>query len=257
MILFAGNDVTDMKNHLNTLDDEYPRLHPCGDSALTIEFGDDIDVAVNESVMALDAVLGTVGSPILETVPTYRSLLVVYDSNIGDYETVATLVLSFCNVEAAVFPNSRVWRVPVAYGGSYGLDLTELAERHDMTSGEVVRRHSEALYLVYMIGFMPGFAYLGGLDAALATPRRPTPRLAIPEGSITIGGVQTAITSVESPSGWHLVGRSAVRAFMPEREPACLFAAGDFVTFEAVSPEEMPALMRAADRGEPVAKTVE
>lgn len=235
----------------------YPRLLPVGDAAIAVEFGDRIDVSVCDAVLTLDRELRRAGPPVVDTVPSYRSLLVIYDPAIADYATMV------CHVEALISapcpePHpARVWRIPVVYGGQYGFDLDELAERNNMTAAEVVEQHRQALYLVYMIGFMPGFAYLGGLSPRLATPRRPTPRPSIPEGSVTIGGAQTALTSVEAPSGWHVIGRSPVKAFMPQREPACLLSAGDFVTFRAISPDEWQPLSIAAKRGDPVATIVQ
>jgi len=234
----------------------YPRVLPCGDSGLTVEFGETIDVSLNDQVMVLDAALRDLGSPVVETIPTYRSLFVSYDVMKADYRTVADLVLANCNVRSSVREEKRHWLVPVAYGGEFGIDLTEIAERHDLGVQELIRRHASVVYRVYMIGFMPGFAYLGGLDETLTTPRRATPRLSAPPGSITLGGAQTAITSIAAPCGWHILGRSPVRAFMPDREPACLFAAGDLVTFEPIPAGEWQGLSLAAHKGDPIARQI-
>lgn len=235
----------------------YPRALPCGDCALTIELGDVIDSSINDDVMALDQMAREMGPPILDTVPTYRSLLVTYDPAAIDFETLADDLIAKSRQLVRRQSARRHWQVPVVYGGQFGIDLGEFAERHDLPNDEVVRRHSSAIYRVYTIGFMPGFTYLGGLDQTLATPRRATPRLSAPEGSVTIGGSQTAITSIELPSGWHIVGRSPVRAFMAARDPVCLFAVGDLVTFHPVSSDEWPALALAAHKGELVAKAIE
>ncbi len=234
-----------------------PRLLPCGDSAIAVEFGNAISIEINSRVMALDAALQGVGHPILETVPTYRSLLVYFDAASSSYEEITAIILDGLASPVTMPSAARVWRVPVVYGGPFGIDLIEFGETHNMTAGEVIRRHCSGLYFIYTIGFMPGFAYLGGLDPALETPRRSTPRLSIPAGSVTIGGAQSAITSVEAPSGWHVIGRSPVQAFMADREPPCLFSAGDFVTFFAVEPEEWPSLHRASCRGDLVAELVQ
>lgn len=233
-----------------------PMLLPVGDSALMVRFGDGIDAAANDRVMALDRELQRTGSPVLDTVPSYGSLLVIYDAIHSDFGTVAAHILSCCAKMAVSHQAARVWRVPVIYGGLFGFDLDELAQRHQMTAAAAAERHRRARYRVYMIGFMPGFAYLGGLDPVLATPRRATPRLSIPAGSITIGGEQTAVTSVEAPSGWHVIGRTPVRTFMPDREPACLFAAGDMVEFQQMRPEQWEPLSHAAAAGDPVATIV-
>lgn len=234
----------------------HPMLLPVGDCALTVGFGDGIDASVNAKVMALDRELQRAGPPVLETVPGYRSLLVIYDAVNADFAAVTAHILARYAAPVVPEPPARVWRVPVVYGGEHGFDLNELAERHAMPAAEVVERHERMLYRVYMIGFMPGFAYLGGLDPSISTPRRLMPRPSIPEGSITIGGAQTAVTSVEAPSGWHVIGRTPVRAFLPEREPSCLFNAGDTVMFRAISPAEWGPLSRAAAQGDLVATVV-
>lgn len=232
----------------------YPRILPCGDSALSIELGDRISADLNEQVRALDGAVLEAGYPLLESVPTYRSLLVQFDPVAVTFADASRLVLA-CLARAVASPprSARIWSVPALYGQPYGDDLPALAERHGLSPCEVVRRHAGVRYRVFAIGFMPGFAYLGGLDPALATPRRQTPRLGIPSGSITIGGAQAALTSVEAPSGWHVIGRSPVLPFLPSREPPCLFAAGDIIEFAAIELREWPALQRAAERGEPVA----
>ena len=124
---------------------------------------------------------------------------------------------------AATCPRSpregRLWRIPVVYGGEFGIDLESVAAHHGITTGELIRRHSAPAYRVYMMGFLPGFAYLGGLDPSLAISRRENPRLKTPAGTISIGGIQALVASLEAPSGWHLLGRTPVRNFMAERDP--------------------------------------
>jgi len=142
----------------------------------------------------------------------------------------------------------------VVYGGAFGIDLEEVGARHGLTSRKVVDLHAEALYRIYMIGFLPGFAYLGGLDPRLATPRRTQPRAKIPSGSIIIGGAQAAVGSIECPSGWHLLGRTPVRSYAPERDPVFLLAAGDEVVSRPIDASRWDALEKAATAGEPVAE---
>lgn len=232
----------------------YPRILPCGACALSIELGDGISDGLNEQVQALDAAVLDAGYPLLECVPTYRSALIQFDPVAVTFADASRLVLA-CLARAVASPprSLRVWSVPALYGEPYGDDLAAIAELHGLSPSEVVQRHAGVRYRVFAIGFMPGFAYLGGLDPALATPRRTTPRLSIPGGSITIGGAQTALTSVEAPSGWHVIGRSPVLPFLSSREPACLFAAGDIVEFAPIHQREWPSLQRAAEFGEPVA----
>ena len=218
---------------------KYPRILPCGDSAVTIEFGDEIDERINEQVIALErAVLQAKIPGVIECVPTYRSLLVHLDSATAEH---AKLLAAFSRLAREALPQptrSRRWRIPAVYGGDYGEDLAALAGMRGISAEKAVELHSSSVYRVYMVGFMPGFTYLGGLDPRLATPRRRTPRTSIPGGTISIGGNQSAIGSTPSPSGWHVIGRTPVRCFHPGRNPAFLFEAGDEVEFEPVPAAE-------------------
>ena len=233
-----------------------PRILPCGDTALTVEFGSEIDPRVNARVLELDARLGGGVLGIVETVPTYRSLLVHYDPMATGFEILGPRILEACRDLPDDPREGRLWRVPVVYGGPFGIDLEEVATRHGLTPAMVIEKHAAPVYRVYMLGFVPGFAYLGGLDPAIATPRRETPRARTPAGTISIGGFQALIASIEAPSGWHLLGRTPVRSFMPDREPVFLFEAGDRVQFVPVDPSRWSELDGAAAAGEPVAEIV-
>jgi KipI family sensor histidine kinase inhibitor len=231
-----------------------PRILPCGDAALTVEFGAEIDPALNARVLALDPRAAALPG-VVETVPTYRSLLVHYDPAATGFAALADalLALSEERSEEGGVPG-RAWRVPVVYGGAFGIDLDDLAARHGLDPDEVIARHAAPEYRVYMIGFAPGYAYLGGLDPALATPRRESPRMRTPAGTIAIGGVQASVASIEAPSGWHLLGRTPVRAFMPGRDPIFVLRPGDRVRFEPVPASAWDALDRRAQAGELVAE---
>ncbi|WP_245410918.1 5-oxoprolinase subunit PxpB [Microvirga flavescens] len=236
---------------------QLPRILTCGDSAVSVEFGDVIDPALNARVLALDEALREhppIG--VVETVPTYRSLMVHFDPVVTDYGALTRLLTEKALALTPSTTAGRRWKVPVVYGGEFGVDLEEFAERHGLSPAQVIERHAGAVYRIYMIGFLPGFAYLGGLDPALATPRRTQPRPRIPSGSIAIGGAQAAIGSVEGPSGWHLLGRTPVRSYDPKRDPVFLLEAGDEIVFEPIDPSRWDALERAASAGEPVAEIV-
>jgi KipI family sensor histidine kinase inhibitor len=236
----------------------YPRLLPSGDSALVIEFGDHIDAELNRRVLALDALLASEKIPaIRETVPTYRSLLVHYDPLVTGFSELGAKLMGLAKREGLPTRKGRRWRVPVVYGGEYGIDLEAVAERHGMTPEEVIRRHSAGDYRVYMLGFLPGYTYLGGLDPKLATPRRQDPRLETPSGTVAIGGVQTGIQCITAPSGWNLLGRTPVRTYHPHRDPIFLIEPGDHVRFFQVPAREWEVLDRAAEAGEPIAEIVE
>jgi KipI family sensor histidine kinase inhibitor len=234
-----------------------PRFLACGDSAVTVEFGREISPALNALALGLDAALRDSPIPgIIETVPTYRSLLVQFDPLTTSPEEIEAPIRALLATLESRAATPRRWKVPVIYGGAYGIDLEDVAARHGISVNEVVRRHSEAVYTVAMLGFLPGFCYLAGLDPSIATPRRTDPRAVTPAGSIAIGGIQANIASLEAPSGWHLLGRTPMRPFMPGRDRVFLIDAGDEVVFEPLPAERWDALDKAAAAGEWVAQEV-
>lgn len=227
-----------------------------GDQALVVEFGDTIDARLNRLVQALDRRVAEAAiDGVIECVPTYRSLMIVYDPlRVGSAamrKRIAKLVPKSAEAEAP----ARRWTIPVAYGGVHGLDLDDVARMHDLSSDEVIALHSGAEYRVYMIGFSPGLAYLGGLPERLHTPRRTSPRLRVPPSSVAIGGIQAAVFSVEIPSGWHLLGRTPERMFNLRRTQPFLLGAGDRVRFRPISPTEYDRLAALTERGEVVAES--
>jgi 5-oxoprolinase (ATP-hydrolysing) subunit B len=234
-----------------------PRILICGECAFAIEYGTTVDPALNARVLALDASLNAAKLPgIVETVPTYRSLLVHVDPLVADPAQLAADALTLARTVAPLKGSSRRWRIPVVYGGAFGIDLEDIAARHGLTPSQLIEKHSAPVYRAYMVGFMPGFTYLGGLDQSIATPRRENPRAKTPAGTISIGGIQAAVASVEAPSGWHLLGRTPVRTFLANRDPVFLLAPGDEVTFQPVPAERWDELDRRAAAGDPVAEIV-
>jgi KipI family sensor histidine kinase inhibitor len=234
-----------------------PRFLPCGDSALTVEFGSTIDPDINGMVLALDDIVRAhAPAGLIETVPTYRSLTIQFDPVAIDYDALLRLLTEKTKDLAPRNAVGRRWRVPVVYGGEYGSDLEEVAEIHGLTSSQVIEIHSSAIYRIYMIGFLPGFTYLGGLDKRIATSRRVHPRAKIPAGTIMIGGEQAGIAPMDMPSGWHNLGLTPVRPYAPERDPVFLFAAGDEIVFEPVDASRWEAMEKAVRAGEPVAEEV-
>lgn len=233
------------------------RFLACGDAAVTIEFGTAIDAAISARVLALDAALNAQSVPgLIETVPTYRSLMVQFDPLTFDFEGFQQQVRDLAGTLQAAPASGRRWKVPVVYGGEFGIDLDATAERHGLTPAQLIDKHAAPVYRVYMIGFMPGFTYLGGLDPSIATSRRTDPRPMTPAGCISIGGIQALIAGQAMPSGWHILGLTPVRTFMAGREPAFLTAPGDEVVFEPVDAARWDALNRAAAAGEPVAELI-
>lgn len=208
-----------------------------------------------ERVTALDrALLRHPPRGFIETVPAYRTLLVSYDSSVSDFEAISLAVLEACRTCSAAIYTRRRWRIPVAYGGAFGIDLADVAERLGTDQERIVDAHANAHYTVAMIGFLPGFAYLAGLPGWLALPRRATPRPLVPAGGIAIGGAQTAIGSIAGPSGWHQIGRTPVVAFDRSREPVTFLEAGDEIVLHRIDAAEFTRLAQAAAGGEIVAE---
>jgi KipI family sensor histidine kinase inhibitor len=212
-----------------------PRVLPVGDAALTVELGHAIDAAVNSRVRALDREL--VRAPFAgfrEAVPTYRSLLVLYDPSAIRFAAARRLLIERAERATPSAEAGRVHEAPTVYGGEDGPDLAEVSRARGLAEGQVIALHAGRPYTAMMLGFTPGFAYLGLLDATLATPRRATPRVRVPAGSVGIAGRQTGIYPRASPGGWSLLGRTRLPLFDPGREPASLVQPGDRVLFVPV-----------------------
>ncbi|WP_066367410.1 5-oxoprolinase subunit PxpB [Neobacillus fumarioli] len=217
---------------------------PLGDSGIIVKMGDGIDQKTHEKVQALARLLQKHPfEGIIEIVPGFTTVAVFYDPirlfHLG-IEFPYNWVLAKLKEIMATLPetsvkDARVVEIPVCYGKEFGPDLEVVAVHNGLTPDEVIRIHSETEYLVHMIGFAPGFPYLGGMDERIITPRRSTPRLKIPAGSVGIGGEQTGIYPIESPGGWQLIGRTPQRLFRYEGEPPSLLQAGDLVRFRPIS----------------------
>ncbi|MBI2758540.1 MAG: 5-oxoprolinase subunit PxpB [Chloroflexi bacterium] len=205
-------------------------LVPFGDSALLVKFGDEIDPVINQRVHALDALLSANRiAGMIETVPAYAALLVHYDPLVLTYAQVSAWVgAEMDRVELNAVRKPRRIEVPVRYGGE---DLDFVAAYHRISINEVVRIHTSREYTVYMMGFTPGFAYMGKLEDAIATPRLETPRTHVEAGSVGIAGAQTGIYPIDSPGGWRVIGRTSTRLFDLKSDPPFLFSPGDLVRF--------------------------
>lgn len=220
-------------------DVEYPRIVPAGDSAVLVEFGSGIDPDVNTRVYTLAGQIEAKNSPaVVELVPTYRSLLVQYDPLVSRYSEMVTFLSDL--VAGAVDSSRRsakpdVIELPVVYGGEDGPDLEAVAEHAGLSTHEVIEIHSGTGYRVYMIGFAPGFPYLGGLDERIACPRLKTPRIEVPAGSVGIAESQTGVYPNASPGGWQLIGRTAVKLFDPLKASPSLITPGSEVRFVPVT----------------------
>lgn len=234
---------------------EQPVLRPCGDTAISVDFGDRLDPALTARVIALDAALRDAALPgVVETVPSYSALTVHFDPTATDVDGLAACILDLAARPVAAAQEGPIWRVPTVFGGDFGVDLGPVAERAGLSPEACVDAFVAVPYTVAMVGFLPGFCYLSGLPAPLATPRRAEPRPRIPASTIAIGGAQAALGSIAGPSGWHLLGQSPVRSFLPGRDPVFLFSPGDRLLFEPVDADAWDGLDRAAAAGAPVAR---
>ena len=203
------------------------------DSSILLPLGDSIDPETNRRVHALAAALALDSLPgVSETVPGYTSLVVHYDPLVLTHTQVTDWLSAHAEIAAETSARpARKIEIPVQYGGEYGLDLDSVAAHCHLSPAEIIRLHSETEYTVYMMGFTPGFAYLGRVPAALVTPRLETPRTRVRAGTVAIAGEQTGIYPVDSPGGWRLIGHTDLLPFDPLREPPFLFAPGDSVRF--------------------------
>ncbi|MCD8121259.1 MAG: 5-oxoprolinase subunit PxpB [Clostridiales bacterium] len=209
------------------------KILTAGDSSLLIEFGSEINPEVNRRIAAtLQLIREQHIEGIVDTIPTYCSLLINYDPRVVGYDEMKKRLEDLVRVDVKTGAGARtIVEIPVCYGGEYGPDLSNIAEHAGLTEEEVIQIHSSRDYLIYMLGFLPGFTYLGGLDERIHTPRLATPRISIPAGSVGIGGSQTGIYPLDSPGGWQLMGMTPVRTYDPERETPILVEAGQYIRF--------------------------
>ncbi|WP_299704111.1 5-oxoprolinase subunit PxpB [uncultured Pontibacter sp.] len=224
------------------------QLYPLGDAAVTVQFGDSIDEDTHAKVRTFSAYLERHPFPgLVEQVPAFSTVTIYYDpwvlSEQGLYNPYTRVTEQLQNMlklakKSQKTASPRVVEIPVCYNGSFGPDLEYVARHTKLTPQEVIASHSRGKYLVYMIGFAPGFPYLGGMSKKLATPRKQHPRANIPAGTVGIAGNQTGIYPIETPGGWQLIGRTPLRLFDPDREQPSLLQAGDLVKFVPISEEE-------------------
>lgn len=234
-------------------------LSPLGDRGLLIHLGSAIDDSTHRRVRAVYGRLESRPVPgTIELVPAFASVAVHYDpahvppdgasaAESSPYARFAAAIeIALTGLADEPLPEPRVVEVPVCYGDLFGPDLDEVAQAHGLAAADVVRLHTDAMYSVHMLGFAPGFAYLGGLPREIATPRRDQPRMAVPAGSVGIGGSQTGIYPLVSPGGWNLIGRTPLRLFDSNRAPPTLLAVGDRVIFRAIAPNDFERMAATA-----------
>ncbi len=233
------------------MSDPSVKVLSCGDTALAVEFGERIDRAVSERVLALYDRLALALPPgVVELVPTFRSLMVHYDPlRTSRAELVPVLERMVTGLEGTRSA-ARRWTIPVCYDPACGLDLHEVASRTGLAPADVVACHGATVYHVYMIGFTPGFPYLGDLPAQLTLPRRENPRTQVPSGSVAIATTMTAVYTLPSPGGWHVLGRTPVPLWNRRRNPPSLLAPGDQVRFVPIGMDEYERIARQAEAGD-------
>lgn len=217
----------------------YPRILPVGDAALTVEFGNSIHPDLNEKVYALERALELHALPgLVEMIPTYRSLLIHFDPLIDTFETLKPKIQRYLlNLQPVKHQNRQIVLIPTVYGGESGPDLPFVAEYNHLAIKEVIRIHSSRDYRIYMMGFTPGFPYLGGMNPHIATPRLETPRKETLAGSVGVAGNQTGIYPITSPGGWRIIGRTNQKLFNPDEENPFLLSPGDIIRFVPVEVE--------------------
>lgn len=228
------------------------RILTAGDSALLIEFGKDINPETNRKITALVQLMREQHiEGIVDVIPAFCSLLINYDPRVLSYEELKERMEHLLKMETKTeATRKRIFEIPVCYGGEYGPDIENIAEHAGLSVEEVIKIHSSKDYLIYMLGFLPGFTYLGGLDERIHTPRLASPRLKIRAGSVGIGGSQTGIYPLDSPGGWQLMGMTPVRTYDPERQTPILVEAGDYIRFIPIDEEEFLRIQGLVEKGE-------
>jgi KipI family sensor histidine kinase inhibitor len=234
----------------STGETETVRFLPAGDGALVVDFGNRVDRGLSARVLELSArVRGLALDGLVTTLPTFRSLMVRYDPLRLSGESLTQTIRTLLDDLGRAQTFQKLWRVPVCYAPQFAPDLAEVAERVGLQPDDVVAIHTRTQFYVYMVGFLPGFPYLGDLPEQLHLPRRKDPRVRVPAGSVAIAISLTAIYAVESPGGWHLIGATPIRLFDPDWARPSLFAPGDQLRFDPVTAAEYESIRASVEAG--------
>ena len=226
------------------------RIAPCGDCALSVFFGDTVDLRTNALVVALDERVANEGlEGVVETVPSFRALLIHYDPDRTSSRELSDAIAALVDGLEPKSSAGRLWRIPACYDPEIAPDLEEVAAETGLSPDDVVAIHSGETYHVYMIGFLPGYPYMGDLPEALALPRKTDPRLSVPIGSVAIAERMTAVYPLSSPGGWRLIGRTPIPIYDPRRRDPFLLSPGDKVCFTPIGLKEHHAFEALVERG--------
>lgn len=237
-----------------------PTISPVGDRAISIDFGQVIDPTINRHIrQTIERIKELQLDGIIELVPTYCALLVEYDAMLYSYSEICNIIEPTLEEGMANTTNELVTvvEVPTVYGGEFGPDLSFVASHNHLSEDEVISIHSGTDYLVYMLGFIPGFTYLGGMDLRIATPRLSSPRTLIPAGSVGIAGEQTGTYPSDSPGGWQIIGRTPVTMYDMSKAQAALLKAGDYVRYVPIDESEFHRIKALGTDYVPVIREVE
>ncbi|WP_100611289.1 5-oxoprolinase subunit PxpB [Confluentibacter lentus] len=210
---------------------------PFGARAILVEWPSKIDVLILKDIIRFKNTIQENNiKSIVELKSAYNSLLIIYDTICRNFENEINLLKTIYNSHGLQYDSlSTLWKIPVCYDVCFGIDLEAVSVEKNLSKDEIIKRHFQAIYTVYFIGFLPGFLYLGGLDEVLHIPRKSTPRLKIEKGSVAIGGNQTGVYPIESPGGWNIIGNSPITFFNPKSNPPCFAKAGDKISFKPIS----------------------
>ena len=224
---------------------------PFGERSILVEWPAIIDETILRDIIIFKMQISKKkNKAIVDLKSAYNSLLIVYDTVYGNFENEVKLLKKlYGTLDLKHDIKSKIWKIPVCYDETFGIDLEAISKEKGLSKGEIIKRHSEAVYTVYFIGFLPGFLYLGGLDESLYSPRKSTPRLKIEIGSVAIGGKQTGIYPSESPGGWNIIGNSPILFFDVNKDKPCFASPGDKIVFNPITLNEHKNIKAQVDAG--------
>ena len=230
--------------------EDRPRILPAGDRAVLLEFGTEINPEINRRVHSFSRKIMEDRIPgVGETIPSYCSLLIFYDPFFLSLGQISSWLERLMDQDPPIVEShGAVKEIPVLYGGDSGPDLAFVAKHNNLDIEEVIQLHARETYLVYVVGFVPGFAAMGTVPKKIQTPRLPSPRTKVAAGSVGIGGMQTGIYAIESPGGWQLIGRTPLKLFDLHRHPPSFFQAGDYARFYSITEKEFLKISRSQNK---------